>query len=105
MKNKILFYFSFKKLSETMLQVQNCNLLNSKKQIMSNFYFSCSDEDQKSIRSILNFIRDKPKTGLANKSLVSYLVEQKLCSLEKANSDFETVIEIFFQTDKEKNLN
>jgi hypothetical protein len=38
-------------------------------------YFNTADSaDKSSIISILNFIRDKPKTGLATKSIHKYLL-------------------------------
>lgn len=44
--------------------------------------------------NILNFIKDRPKTGLANKSLISYLNARYLSESGYAAKNFEEIIDM-----------
>lgn len=77
-----------------MARIQEDSSLLAKKKMIEDYYSSSNNEDQQSIINILNFIRDKPKTGLANKSIQKFLVAKYFSEIEDPSDDFEELVDV-----------
>lgn len=99
-KYRTIYYSSFLKFSDTLIKVQNTSSTISKKKIFSEYYCLCNPDEQTSVLTILNFIRDRPKTGLATRSLVNFLSNKYLSSESAIENDLESIMKKLEDKDK-----
>lgn len=74
--HQVIYENSFLKFSEVVSLIESTSSSISKKNIYSTYVSDLNEMDRNSIANILNFVSDRPKTGLAAKSLSNFLKDK-----------------------------
>ena len=98
--HQLVYKSSFLKFAEITTLIENTSSYIKKKEIFNEYLSGSNEIDRKNITKILTFVKVKPKTGLASKTLSGFLKAKYFEDREMVEKDIDEIIDMLEDTEE-----